>query len=86
MADRMAVLSRGVIAQVGSPEEVYRNPHSAYVAHFIGETNLIDGTLEDLRDGLASVRTAGGTLCGRVSDPAWQPAAGAAVRFTVVPS
>ena len=85
MADRMAVLSRGVIAQVGTPEEVYRNPHSAYVAHFIGETNLIDGTLEDLRDGLARVRTAGGLLAGRLSDPAWKPAAGEAVRVSIRP-
>ena len=41
MADRMAVLTRGNIGQIGTPEQIYREPRSAYVANFIGETNLI---------------------------------------------
>ena len=43
MADRMAVLTRGNIGQIGTPEEIYRDPRSAYVANFIGETNLVGG-------------------------------------------
>lgn len=85
MADRMAVLSRGIIAQVGPPEEVYRNPRSAYVAGFIGETNLIDGTIAEVAGRLCAVATPGGTLAGRLSDPDWSPAAGDPVRLSVRP-
>src|SRR4051794_38830632 len=41
MADRIAVMRRGAIEQVGSGLEIYRNPVSRYVADFIGEANLI---------------------------------------------
>ncbi len=47
MADRLAVLEAGRISQVGTPEEIYRNPISRQVADFIGETNLIEATLMD---------------------------------------
>jgi len=45
MADRMAVMDAGRIVQVGTPNEVYRNPLSSHVAGFIGETNLIEATV-----------------------------------------
>ncbi|MEZ5434998.1 MAG: ABC transporter ATP-binding protein [Verrucomicrobiales bacterium] len=37
IADRIAVLDAGKFAQIGRPEDIYRNPHSAYVASFIGK-------------------------------------------------
>jgi len=85
MADRMAVLSRGRIGQVGPPEEIYRNPTSAYVAGFIGETNLVPGELAGSPGESTGVKTAAGTIRGRVTDPAWQPAAGEAVRLSIRP-
>ncbi len=45
MADRMAVMDQGEVVQVGPPEEIYRQPISSYVAGFIGETNLLKGTV-----------------------------------------
>jgi len=42
MADRIAVMNLGKIAQVGSGQEIYRAPNSRYVADFIGEANLIE--------------------------------------------
>jgi len=42
MSDRIAVMKDGDIAQLGSGEEIYRDPVSRYVADFIGEANLID--------------------------------------------
>lgn len=85
MADRMAVLSRGKIGQVGPPEEIYRSPVSAYVAGFIGETNIVQGILMELRSGYGIVKTDGGPIVGRVSDPTWQPATGESVRISVRP-
>jgi ABC-type Fe3+/spermidine/putrescine transport system ATPase subunit len=43
LSDRMAVMERGLIAQVGTPLEVYDRPASAYVADFVGRSNLIEG-------------------------------------------
>lgn len=45
MADRIVVMNHGVIAQVGTPMEVYRAPQSAFVADFIGTMNLADGQI-----------------------------------------
>ncbi len=72
MADRMAILSRGVIEQLGTPEEVYRDPHTSYVAGFIGETNLRDGIVES-HDGGVAVRLGENLIAARVTNPAWQP-------------
>lgn len=85
MADRMAVLTRGRIGQIGTPEEIYRNPCSAYVANFIGETNIVPGEALETRDGFTVVRTAAGPIIGRVTDPEWVPAAGEAVRLSIRP-
>ncbi len=47
MSDRVAVMSRGRVEQEGTPEEIYYHPLTALVADFIGETNLLEGILED---------------------------------------
>jgi iron(III) transport system ATP-binding protein len=85
MADRMAVLTRGKIGQIGAPEEIYRRPLSAYVANFIGETNLIEGTALETRDGFTMAQTAAGTVVGRVTDPTWSPAPGETLRLSIRP-
>jgi putrescine transport system ATP-binding protein len=46
MASRLAVMSEGRILQVGTPGEVYETPATRFVADFIGNVNLMDGTLE----------------------------------------
>jgi multiple sugar transport system ATP-binding protein len=55
MGDRVAILSDGVLQQLGTPEEVYDRPVNAFVAAFIGSPsmNLVDATLEREGDGLA---------------------------------
>jgi len=45
MAGRVAVMSKGRVLQVGSPQEVYEYPANRFVADFIGSVNLFDGTL-----------------------------------------
>jgi putative spermidine/putrescine transport system ATP-binding protein len=44
MSDRIAVMQRGRIAQLGTPAEIYERPRTAFVAGFIGEANLLEGT------------------------------------------
>jgi spermidine/putrescine transport system ATP-binding protein len=57
MSDRLAVMSNGRVEQVGTPSEVYEEPRTAYVADFLGVSNLMDGMC-DGRDanGRARVR------------------------------
>lgn len=43
VANRLAVMDHGRLAQVGAPAEVYEQPNSRYVASFIGDINLIEG-------------------------------------------
>jgi iron(III) transport system ATP-binding protein len=81
----MAVLTRGRIGQIGTPEEIYRDPRSAYVASFIGETNLIDGQLVETADQFAKVETTAGFFSGRITDPEWKPVRGGAVRLSIRP-
>jgi len=45
MADRLAVMSEGVIVQMGTPESVYEAPNTRFSAEFIGSTNVFTGTL-----------------------------------------
>ena len=49
MSDTIVVMNKGVIQQMGSPEDIYNEPKNAFVARFIGESNIIDGIMhEDL--------------------------------------
>jgi putative spermidine/putrescine transport system ATP-binding protein len=45
MSDRLAVMNEGTIEQIGTPAEVYEHPSSAFVAGFVGVSNLISGPL-----------------------------------------
>lgn len=44
MSDRIVVMNEGIILQVGTPEEIYNEPKTKFVADFIGESNIFDGT------------------------------------------
>ncbi|HWJ41956.1 MAG TPA: ABC transporter ATP-binding protein, partial [Solirubrobacterales bacterium] len=45
MSDRIAIMNRGRVEQIGSPEEVYERPTTSFVAGFIGVSNLMPGTV-----------------------------------------
>lgn len=45
ISDRIAVMNSGRIEQVGVPREIYQYPRTAFVAHFVGKTNLMPGTV-----------------------------------------
>ncbi len=47
MSDRVVVMNNGAIEQVGTPEDIYNEPVNAFVADFIGEANILNGTMID---------------------------------------
>lgn len=59
MADRIAVMDQGRVLQVGTPDEIYENPHRRFVADFIGETNFLTGEIleEGQESGVVRLRT-----------------------------
>jgi spermidine/putrescine transport system ATP-binding protein len=60
MADRIAVMQSGRIAQIGSAEHIYTRPATRFVAHFIGDTNIIPVTVRDrAADGTATLEGRG---------------------------
>jgi spermidine/putrescine transport system ATP-binding protein len=60
MSDRIAVMSKGKIRQVGSPRDIYDRPAERFVANFIGETNFLEGSLVSSAKGVAKVALASG--------------------------
>lgn len=78
MADRMAVMDVGAVAQTGDPRSIYARPASAFVADFIGETNFVAGRLTRTETPL-SIETAVGVLHSTV-----EPAEGLSLGDEVV--
>ena len=52
MSDRIAVMSDGLILQIDNPVEIYEKPKSRFVADFIGESNIFDGKIKMMEDGI----------------------------------
>jgi iron(III) transport system ATP-binding protein len=66
MADRLAIMERGRVVQIGSPDGLYRNPRSSFVAEFLGETNFLQGTVAGVEDRDGDVMTLVDTPAGRL--------------------
>jgi putrescine transport system ATP-binding protein len=78
VADRIAVMNRGRVAQVGAPAQVYQRPASRWVAGFVGDVNLIDAQVMAVYPSFVALRREGLTL--RVTpSAAVAPGAGVAV-------
>jgi putative spermidine/putrescine transport system ATP-binding protein len=48
MSDRIAVMNKGIIEQVGTPQEIYEHPNSRFVTDFIGESNILEGEVRSV--------------------------------------
>ena len=46
MSDRVVVMNKGKIQQIGTPQDIYNEPENAFVADFIGESNILDGVMK----------------------------------------
>jgi iron(III) transport system ATP-binding protein len=67
LADRIAVMCDGVIIQVGTPQEIYRQPINTFVANFIGETNFVQGQVMGKTAEFLQIETPLGNLRTRIS-------------------
>ena len=76
MSDRIVILKDGVIAQTGTPKDVYYHPNSSFVASFLGTTNFLKGTIRAIDGNYVSIDVLGKTVdkveyhgAGKVGDP-----------------
>jgi spermidine/putrescine transport system ATP-binding protein len=60
ISDRIAVMNKGRIEQLGPPEDVYERPATVFVAEFLGASNLLDGTYRGAHDGWGHVELESG--------------------------
>jgi spermidine/putrescine ABC transporter ATP-binding subunit len=82
MSDRIAVMNEGLIAQVGSPEDIYDRPCDRFVASFIGESNFLPGVVRGIENGLVVAECAGATLRGHATG---MPRIGAGITVSTRP-
>ena len=63
MSDRVAVFDDGRIQQLAPPEDLYERPENSFVAQFIGENNKLSGTVQSLKDDIATIKLDNGAMC-----------------------
>jgi len=68
ISDRIAVMKKGKIVQVGAPQELYLHPNSLFVAHFIGESNFLEGSVADSGNGDLVIELRGGIKVDAVGE------------------
>ncbi|MBT8409033.1 MAG: ABC transporter ATP-binding protein [Alphaproteobacteria bacterium] len=62
MSDRVAVFDDGRIQQLAPPDELYEQPQNSFVAQFIGENNTLEGVVQSIENGVASVKLDDGEI------------------------
>src|SRR4051812_22865122 len=83
MSDRIAVMDGGHVLQVGSPRDVYEEPHSRFVAGFVGVSNLLELPVEQASGGVLTLRL--GEADSVTADHTKEVAAGATAIVTIRP-
>ena len=68
MADRVVIMSRGKIEQIGLPEEIYREPHNRFVAEFLGSSNVFSGKVTSQTNDVLEVDSDEGQFSVKASD------------------
>ena len=73
LSDRIVVMNQGRIEQAGTPQQIYRQPRTAFVANFIGRTNFVDATVHAAADGWLQVDALGGLVAVPMPERPRQP-------------
>lgn len=68
LSDRIAVMNKGRILQIGHPKEIYNNPRNLFVATFIGRSTLLRGKIIGLERGFVKIDYEGGVIEGRAAE------------------
>ena len=55
MSDRIVIIDKGVIQQNDTPQNIYRNPNTVFTADFIGESNILHGTITSIKNGKTTI-------------------------------
>lgn len=55
MSDRIVILNKGIIEQIDTPQNIYRNPKTTFVADFIGESNILKGVISKINNDIVEV-------------------------------
>ena len=71
MSDRIAIMNNGILEQVGTPEEVYNQPQTKFVADFIGESNILEGYVEHVYEDAIGVTMESGKA--RIPETGYEP-------------
>ncbi|KYH33982.1 spermidine/putrescine import ATP-binding protein PotA [Clostridium tepidiprofundi DSM 19306] len=58
MSDRIIIMNKGVIEQIGTPKEIYEKPATKFVADFIGEANILEAEIVDIADKRVNIKLA----------------------------
>ncbi|MBB5753961.1 ABC transporter ATP-binding protein [Prosthecomicrobium pneumaticum] len=82
MSDRIGVMAKSRIVQVGTPQEIYERPKTLFVTSFIGHSNVVDVAVRRVADGMAVVALGGSELASRAGAGL---AEGAAAKLVVRP-
>ena len=67
MSDRIGVMNKSQIVQIGTPEEIYERPDNLFVTRFIGESNVLDAEIDRLEDGYAFIKVGDGVSKALIS-------------------
>ncbi|MFT6075592.1 MAG: spermidine/putrescine ABC transporter ATP-binding subunit [Yoonia sp.] len=67
MSDRIAVMDHGRVLQIGTPVEIYEQPASRFIAEFIGESNLLNGTVSAVDGAVCTIGVGTTTVTGRLT-------------------
>jgi spermidine/putrescine transport system ATP-binding protein len=84
MADRVVIMSRGKIEQIGTPQEIYRTPRTRFVADFLGSSNIFSGTVRAVSAGKVEIDVGKGRYLGDAADQPLQ--VGQPITLTVLDS
>src|SRR6185312_6504072 len=68
LSNRIALMRRGRIEQLGTPKEIYQNPATPFSAFFLGKINFLSGTVADKQSGLYRISTTKGMLLSPAKD------------------
>ena len=69
MSTTIALVSGGVIQDVGRPEDIYFRPRTVFTAGFVGNSNLLKGCYRGMQNGYAVVELSGGTVHAESAGP-----------------